>query len=424
MKQLFVVAPHFPPSSLPPAQRARLMVNHLHKLGYHPVVFTTFPRYREEEEDQWMNELLTGPHEKIEVKALPQRLTRKFGIGDLGLRMLPYLFIALVSARKKRPVFTIYLVPPWYLMIIAPWVKWLTGVPYAIDFIDPWVAGSVPVNAGMKKKISQWIAGKLEGWVTRNADYIYAVSQPINEDLQKRHPELKGKPFKAVPYGVEVTDYKNKQLLSVQPNEQVTIRYIGAVWHASYPVLEAILKVFGEIRKERSFRMEFIGTSYANRELARPQLEKFVKKFDLSGTLIEIPDRRPYQEAMKLTMQADILLLFGDLSKRYAASKLMGLVASGKPFLAFLHKETSPYSFLKAFNYPFLIGYTADPGDRPEDHLRELREVAVKLLREYQHYQPLDQKDPRFLKHTAEGMIKEIMEPIDNMIQKNGRSHQ
>jgi glycosyltransferase involved in cell wall biosynthesis len=423
MTKIFIIAPYFPPSSLPPSQRARMMVNNMGNQGYEPIVFTTFQHYREEATDPWMVELLKGKHEIVMVKALDPKITRKFGVGDLGLRVLPFLIKALIRHRSKKPAYMIYLVPPWYLLLAAPLVKWITRVPYAIDFIDPWVAPG-RVRGGFKKRVSQWIARRLEGWVTANADYIYAVSSPINEALIQRHPRLRRKVFSVVPYGVEVSDYTHFQ--SVPQKEHsgiIKIRYVGAVWNAAYPVLEPLLKAFGEVKNKFTFQLEFIGTSYANKLLSKKQLDGFSTRYGLEKCLKEIPDRRPYKEAMQLTMSADLLLIFGDMNKQYAASKLMGLIASGKPFLAFLHRETSPYRLLNEVHYPYLVGYSNEKGDLPEDNFSALKLVIEEVLDAYHSFTPFDLSDERLVEHTAAGMTKKIMIPITERIKHHDKSH-
>jgi hypothetical protein len=137
MKQLFIVAPHFPPSSAPPAQRVRLLVKHCTRFGYFPTVFTVDHKYREEIIDDWMCQLLGDDFAVIKVRCFDQRKSRKLGIGDLGLRMLPFLFLALKKeAKLKKPAFILFPVPPWYIMILGPIIKKMSGIKYGIDFIN------------------------------------------------------------------------------------------------------------------------------------------------------------------------------------------------------------------------------------------------------------------------------------------------
>src|SRR3989338_6566216 len=110
MNKIVIVAPYFPPSALPPSIRARLMVGHLYKFGYSPIVITAKHQYREEIADEWMVELAGNHFEKIEINAFPTRWARKLGIGDLGLKMTPFLFLKLlIVAMKLKPKFILYL---------------------------------------------------------------------------------------------------------------------------------------------------------------------------------------------------------------------------------------------------------------------------------------------------------------------------
>ncbi len=102
MPTVFIPAPFFPPSSMPPAQRIRLVVRHLHEFGWKPVIFTVDPYYREEIPDPWMLEIAGDQFEKIEVNAWDQRKTRKFGLGDLGIRMFYSLIRAILNQRGKE----------------------------------------------------------------------------------------------------------------------------------------------------------------------------------------------------------------------------------------------------------------------------------------------------------------------------------
>ena len=419
MYKLFIIAPHFPPSALPPAQRIRLMVKHTHTLGFKTTIFTTFSKYREEKNDDWLTALAGTDFELITLKSLNQKFTRKFKIGDLGLRFIPFLFFRLIKeCKKQKPDFIIYPVPPWYLLLIAPLVKKITGVNYAIDFIDPWVSADTSKNVSLKKKITQYIARKLEGWVTRYASYIYAVSEQINKDLVTRHPELKNHVFRAIPYGVEISDFEVRFRVKTAMTMPIEFNYIGAVWSASFPVVKEVLCAFKEIAQKNDIQVNFIGTSYAGEGLAKPSLTNFINELGVNNIINENPNRITYQKAVELTKSADVLFLFGDMSKQYAASKLMGLVASQQPFFAFLHESSFPYQFLKSFNYPYLVGYTNESNELPKNKKDELVATISELIRNLNTFKPIPLDDEKFLQHTAYGMTKNILTPIKELLEK------
>ena len=228
---------------MPPAQRVRLLVRHMRALGWRTFVFTVDHKYREEVSDPWMVELAGNEFEKIDVRCFDQRKTRKFGIGDLGLRMLPFLFFKLIRQSKKhKPDLVLYPVPPWYIMLIGPFVKWFTGKPYAIDFIDPWVQ-SAEKNKTFKAKFSQWIARRMEGFAVKRSSAIFAVSKGILNDIVERYPSAKNKPMVAVPYGVELDDYKYIHVNGIGslPGKPV-LRYIGAVSESMLRVVKVFMQ--------------------------------------------------------------------------------------------------------------------------------------------------------------------------------------
>ena len=391
------------------------MVKHLKNLGWYPHIFTTEPKYREEKEDAWMTELAGNDFDITVVKSLNQKKTRKFGIGDLGLRMIPYLLPAIKKAAKKEnPDFVLYPVPPWYILLIAPLIKRKTGIPYGIDFIDPWFVGEIPKDANFKKRISQKIARKFEKKAVLNADIIYSVSEGINNNLKERYNLPKSKSLLAIPYGVEPSDFEVK--IKKNSSDEIIFRYIGAVWHDAYPVLEPLLKSLSEIEKEIPLKIEFYGTSYAGENLAKPQTVQWIEKFKMQSYMTENPQRVSYKKAVELTMTSDIILLFGGMQPYYAASKLMGLIASGKPFIAFLHNDSFPAEFLKHLNYKYIVTYSEK--ELPETKFKELTEKIKELIKNKDNFAKFDLSNPLIQKHTALGMTKEFVMPIENLLKK------
>lgn len=425
MKKIFIVAPYFPPSALPPSQRVRLIVKHAKELGFFPCILTVQHKFREELEDPWMCELLGTDYETIEVNCFDQNKTRKIGVGDLGLRMLPFLFFSLwKETRRKKPDFILYPVPPWYILIVAPILKWLTGIKYGIDFIDPWVHEEEAKYRSTKQRISQWVARFLEKWVTSNASVIFSVSEGINNNLKKRHPVLATIPMIAIPYGAEKYDFEqiaqqNKSSTntkSINTERVIRLRYIGALWKDCYPVLAGFMPVIRDLAVEYPLKVEFFGTSYAGEGLAKPQLGKWVEENKLQNFVTEQPLRIPYRKAVELTLEADILFLIGGMQPYYAASKLMSLIVSGKPFLAFVHGQSFPAQFLKKINYPYIVTYSEVEGDLPIQRQEYLLKCFKQLIAEKDIFIPVDLTHPLVLENTAYGMTKVFMDNIQKIL--------
>lgn len=418
LKRIFIVAPFFPPSPMPPSQRVRLIVKHAASLGYYPTVFTVDPKYREEKQDPWMLELVGNNFDLVTVNCIDQNKTRKVKIGDLGIRMLPSLFFKLKEfAKKQKPLFILYPVPPWYILTIAPLIKRLTNIPYGIDFIDPWVYDLEPSEKVFKKKLSQRIARRFEKWACKNATIIYSVSQGINDDLIKRYPAIKNKTFVAVPYGAEPNDFDLlKNEVRNTSDEKITVRYIGAVWLDSYPVLNALLPALAQTRKIYELQIEFLGTGYAPEPFAANQMNKWFTDLNMEAYAVEDPLRVSYKRAVELTLTSDILLLFGGMLPYYAASKLMGLLFSRKPFVAFVHKDSFPAQLLENLNYPYLVTYSQLDNDTPDKKIELLTTTIIRCIEERKNFKGVDLSHPLIQQHTAYGMTKNFLEPINKNI--------
>lgn len=416
MKKIIIIAPHFPPSAMPPAQRVRLLVKHLHEFGYETVIITVKHKYREEKEDEWMVELVGNNFKKIELYALPQKWTRKIGIGDLGLRFIPFLLPKLLMVIiKERPAFILYPVPPWYILLIAPIVRFLSGVKYGIDFIDPWFyEHKVSFKTNFKQKLSRIIAKACEKWVVQNSSVIFSVSEGINNDLKRRCPKLNHIPLKAIPYGAEPSDFDMVYNIKREYNQTI-VRYIGAVWEDAYPVLDSLLKAINTISYKTNLKVEFYGTSYAGEGLSKPRLDFLEEKYQLGENLIEFPQRVSYRKAVELTLTADILLLFGGMQPYYAASKLMGLIVSQKPFIAFLHRDSYPAKLLEKINYPYKVLYS-DFEDHPSKHVDELIKKIDELIINKNNFKQVSLDNPNVQEHTAFGMTKMFIDEIDSII--------
>jgi hypothetical protein len=314
--------------------------------------------------------------------------------------MILFLIFPLIrKIQQQEPNLIYYPVPPWYILLIAPLVKKITGVKYVIDFIDPWVHKGAP--KGLKARFSMAIARFFEGYVTRNSSGIVAVSQGIIDDLYQRHPRLEAIPSLALPYGVEVSDFSNVKLNIDALHHQITGRYIGAISEPMKLIAATFIKAIKDSLTE--IQIEFIGTSYASDQLATPSLNEYITK-DISHQIREYPNRKTYK---------DFLLLLGDTTKYYAASKLMGLIASKKPFIAIVHEGSFPGVFLKENQHPYLVTYTDELNF---DILAQEIIAALKnLLNSYKQYSPLNTMSSEFQKFSAQGMTDKLTNFLNNI---------
>ena len=228
---------------------------------------------------------------------------------------------------------------------------------------------------------------------------------------------LKSKPIFAIPYGAEQSDFEKIRLGDKTETEnKIIIRYIGAIWNDCYPVLDGLMPSLKELEKILKIDVQFIGTSYAGEGLSKPQLAQWIEQNNLEHFVNENPLRVTYKKAVELTMSADILFLIGGMQPYYAASKLMGLVASQKPFIAFVHKDSFPALFLKEINYAYVVTYSSENEELPIKQTQKLTEMFEKLIKNKSNFIPVSLNNPLVLQHSAKGMTSSFLQNISSVI--------
>ena len=161
-RHVVIVAPQFPPSNLTAGHRTRLFARHLPALGFRTTVLTVDPAYYEEPLDEELTQLVQSEVRVLRTAALPTRPVRL--IGDLGIRSFWFHYRAVARLVREDRIDLIYIpIPPNYSALLGPLLKRRFGIPYVIDYIDPWI---YPITNDEKKswkaRLSHWLARRLE----------------------------------------------------------------------------------------------------------------------------------------------------------------------------------------------------------------------------------------------------------------------
>ena len=101
-RKVLVVSPHFPPVNAPDHQRIRIALPYFKSLGWDATVLTVAPNESAHPQDAYLSQLLPDDVEIVTVPAIPAKLTRKIGLGNLGLRCWPYVHEAGQELLRER----------------------------------------------------------------------------------------------------------------------------------------------------------------------------------------------------------------------------------------------------------------------------------------------------------------------------------
>ncbi len=365
MRRVLMISPHFPPDTSAGTHRVRLFASYLAEFGWEPTVVCVDPSGYEGRLDPGLARLVPESVRVVRTRAWSAAVTRRVGIGDLGLRAYAGLRRAcsrLMADEAFDALFiTIY---PTYPAALGPMLKRRHNVPFVLDYQDPWVsAWGLDVGPGpngtpdTRSRLTRALARRLEPHVVRAADALTAVSARTYEDVLARTPEARPRTCAAIPLGFDERDLEALQR-APRPNPwfdehdgQVHVCYVGTVLPKGFDVLRAVLGALARlrVRAPRAYgrlRLHFVGTSN-QRVSAAPRVMAAARAAGVDDIVTEAPERLDYLDALNVQTRAHALLLLGSSEPHYTPSKVFPAILARRPILAFYHRASSVLDVLQ-----------------------------------------------------------------------------
>jgi hypothetical protein len=359
MKNVALVAAHFPPSNLAGVHRARLWAQHLHEFGWRPIIVTTHWRHYEESLDWELAELVEGDLEITRTSALPTRPIRV--IGDIGMRGLPWHFRAVRRLFQERRIDFLHItVPSFYSATLGQLLYRARPIPFGIDYIDPWVH----VLPEAEKRYSKaWISLKLgealEPWAVRNASLITGVAEGYYAGVLDRNPHLRCQAvYSAMPYGNSARDFQSIRERPRRPylfdpdDGRFHMVYAGAMLPKGYAVLDRLLESLGCIKRQvpdvaEKLCLHFVGTGKSPDDRTGYNVRPIAQRLGVDDIVSEHPHRIPYVDVLSHLTQSSAILVLGSTEPHYTPSKVYQAVQARRPVFALLHRDSSALSVLE-----------------------------------------------------------------------------
>jgi hypothetical protein len=394
--RVLMVSPHFPPDSSAGTHRVRLVAPHLAAYGWEPTVVTVEAGAGEGRSDPGLAELVP-PSLAVRRCAVPAaQLTRRVGIGDLGLRSLyplGRLCAKILSESSHHAVFiTIY---PTYTALLGPWLRRRFGLVFILDYQDPWVSNwGLQVGGGqggrvdLKSRLARQLARVLEPATLRAADGLSAVSRGTWDGVVARHSWVKSLPFREIPIGFEPADLTAARRLGPPalldgPAGVRHFCYVGTLLPLGVETVRAFLRALARRRARGgigSARFHFVGTSNQSTGALVPRVLPLAVEAGVADLVMEHPARVPFLEALRLLVHADGILLFGSTEAHYTPSKLFPALWAGRPLLASYHAASSALRILAEAADPARTVTIAYDDQAPPAAHGEVYEAAIARL--------------------------------------------
>lgn len=385
-RSCLIVSPHFPPSTLAGVHRARHLVKHLPIHGWRPRVICVDSKYHIEQLDPDLERLVPQEAEIIRTKAFPVALTRPLGIaGDIGMRGLLHIRAAIETEVAADPPDVIMITgAPYFPMLLAKWIKRRWGIPVVLDFQDPWVT---PVGAtaimGSKAWLSHKLAVAFEPVVLRYASFVTSVSDVQNMELVERNPFVDPLRTEGIPIGGDLDDFSLlKGTSSNQRAEnprQFSIVYSGTIWPGAMAALDTFLSGLSLASKSLdeicgSTNCLFMGTTANPNAVDEFRVMPLAEKLLVNSMVTEIPERRPYVQAVEAMSNASVNLVIGSADPHYTASKIYPILMTHRPYLSILHRKSSSHQILSNAGGGIALGFET------QDELAALRPRIAEAL--------------------------------------------
>ncbi len=396
MPTVLIIAPDFAPSSLPPATRVRFFARHLPEFGWEPIVLTVDPKHYETAVDPENEQLLSTSLEVIRTGAFSTAWTRKFGVGDVGMRSLWQLWRAISRLGRDRKIDLIFIpMPPYVPSVLGRVAKARVGIPYVIDYIDPWVTEyywKLPkAQRPPKWRASYWLSRTLEPFALKNVSHITGVSKGTTDGVVSSYSWLSPEMATEIPYGAESGDFEYLRS-HPRPNSifdpgdgLVHVSCVGACIPGMHPSVRAVFDAVrtGLDRAPDIFerlRLHFVGTSYAANGQAPQNVLALAHATRIESLVTEHPRRVSYLESLQVMIDSQALLLIGSDEPHYTASKVFPYILAERPFLAVFHEQSSVVRILDHTGSGRAISFDnrqVKPSDRGGEILEWLSEIAL-----------------------------------------------
>ena len=432
MRRVLMVSPHFPPDSSAASHRVRLLAPYLEDAGWSPTVVTLERSAYEGRLDPGLEALVPASLRVVRAPAWRAGVTRRVGLGDLGLRAFTGLrrtCHALLAGERFDALFiTVY---PVYPALLGAELKAAHGVPFVLDYQDPWVGAwgqSVGGGAGgapdWKSRASRRLGTWLEPKAVAAADALVAVSQGTIDGIVERMPAAAHLPHGVVPLGFEPADFAS---LRARPplaphfdpaDGLVHLCYVGTLLPTGSGTLRLLLSALDRARREdpaaARLRLHFFGTSNQS-DSAVDRVLPLARECGVADAVSEAPGRLDYLDALSVLTHASGILLLGSSDRHYTASKLYPALLAQRPILALFHEASSVVSILGAAASEPSVRVVAY-GDGPPDQMR-VGETAghLRALARAPVYHPADVSLDRLAGVSARHLARQLAAVFDQV---------
>jgi len=370
---ILILAHSYPPVSHSGAERPRRFAKYLSRFG-HPVEVLTSTQFAQIPSAPGIHRI---PQPEAGLKALLHKALKIVTIPvqhyDYGITWvvdsIPYAKRLIEQTIKETgPCCVISTYPPLSVHITALALKRKYPIKWIADFRDPLRNPFRPAS---------WAAQRADRYyeetILRLADLVLVNTDASTADLQDRYPQYQDK-IHLLWNGYDPEE--DVHPLPVTPRATRLLAHIGTMYPGRHPnlLLESLERLKGRgIVKPGALQIFISDINTAT----MPNLalyERMVKE----GAIVFGKQRVPRAEALRITQEADLLLLL-DLTpgpeSHQVPAKVFDYVRAGRPILLFTSHTSPTEMIVQKCGIPSRIVYRDDAPDRIDQMVSEFLQL-------------------------------------------------
>lgn len=375
MRNLLVLAYHYPPVAGGGVFRTLKFVKYLPSYGWNPTVVSVRRSKFSPTDDSLLKEI--PEHSRtIRTRSLESKLMA-YAPSHIGLSSKLYLMpdemiswypFAISQATKVIRSDTIKVIystaPPYTSLLIGASLKLRTGLPLVIDFRDPWTQNP---EKNYPSHFHEKIDERMEKKVLTLADRILLSTDINRDDLLVKYPDIPPEKCITMTNGFDPGDFEG---IEIKPSGKFKISHTGSFYGRQSPefFLQAVNRAIGEC-KELANDLEIIFAGRSSKEYW-----DLAKKYGLEGILVE-HGYVSHHQAIEILVNSSCLLLIigkGDRSNSVYTGKIFEYMASGVPIIATVPQEGASAKLIKD-SRTGVVADTEDVDSIKEAVLRQYR---------------------------------------------------
>lgn len=338
--------------------RVRLVLPFLADNGWQAEVLAIAPDSVAAPRDEWIADGLPVDVRVHRLRGLGLEWSRIPGLGTLGWRARAAITSKGDELLARGGFDLVYFsTTQWPVHLAGP--RWLGrfGVPFAMDYQDPWVndyyrnhPDVMPPGGRVRYALSETLARFMEPGVLRRCRGFTSVSEDYPRQLEARYSWASDLPRLVSPFPGSRRDIERARA-SAPPQEVFDPRdgrqhwvYVGRGGKDMGTAARSLFVALSDHARRQpnllaTLRIHFLGTSYAPAGRGVASIAPLAAEFGLAEVVDERPDRIPYAQALRCLLDATALVAVCSDDPGYTASKIYPYLLARKPLLAICHRS-------------------------------------------------------------------------------------